>query len=141
MNEFHLSFTLMVFSIHHKTILPQQMHSAAHIIIMHLNIIHVLARQSRMCAAEYIHTTGERHCSKKTYMLIYYRLKMQLSLSVSRSLSLLCSLMWEAELGTQPCHINMRTGETLLLLSPVLQSLRPAAVEAVANDTRYSRSC
>lgn len=45
--------------------------------------------------------------------------------------------MWEAALGTQPCHINMRTGETLPLLSPVLQSPRPAAVEAVANDTGY----
>ena len=60
---------------------------------------------------------------------------------VSPSLSLLRSLMWEAALGIQPCHINMRTGETLPLLSPVLQSPRPAAVEAVANDTGYGRSC
>lgn len=44
-----------------------------------------------------------------------------LSLPLSLSLSLLCSLMWEAALGTQPCHINMRTGETLPLLPPVLQ--------------------
>lgn len=34
------------------------------------------------------------------------------------SFSLLCFLMWEAALGTQPCHINMRTGETLPLLLP-----------------------
>lgn len=32
--------------------------------------------------------------------------------------SLLLSFMWEAALGTQPCHINMRTGETLPLLPP-----------------------
>lgn len=57
------------------------------------------------------------------------------------SLFPLRSLMWEAALGTQPCHINMRTGETLPLLSPVLQSPRPAAAEEVANDTRYGRSC
>ena len=33
-------------------------------------------------------------------------------------LSLLCSLMWEAALGSQPCHINMRAGEMLPLLPP-----------------------
>lgn len=60
---------------------------------------------------------------------------------IALSLTLLRSLMWEAALGTKPCHINMRTGETLPLLSPVLQSPRPAAVETVANDTGYGRSC
>lgn len=52
MSEFHLFFTLMVFSICHKTILPQQMHSAVHIIITHLNIIHALARHAvpNMCS-------------------------------------------------------------------------------------------
>lgn len=46
------------------------------------------------------------------------------------------ALMWEAAMGTQPCHINMQTGE---MLSPMLQSMRPAAVEAVANNSRYDR--
>lgn len=36
-------------------------------------------------------------------------------LSLILLLSLMCSLMWEAALGTQPCHINMRTGEKLPL--------------------------
>lgn len=82
---------------------------------------------------------------KKTYTLIYYTLKMHLY-AVFLPLVLSClslfplrSLMWEAALGTQPCHINMRTGETLPLPSPVLQSPRPAAVEAAANDTGYGR--
>lgn len=140
----------MAFSICHKTILPQQIHSAVHIIIMHLNANTVWRdMQCQMCVAEYLHTTGERHCSQKTtYMLIYYTLKMP-PYAFILPLILLCfspafpmrSLMWEAALGTQPCHINMRTGETLPLLSPVLQSLRPAAVEAATNDIRYGRSC
>lgn len=103
--------------------------------------------QRQMCGAEHLHTRGERHCSQKTYTLIYYTLRMHLY-AVFLPLNLSClslfplrSLMWEAALGTQPCHINMRTGETLPLLSPVLQSPRPAAVEAVANDTGYGRSC
>lgn len=40
--------------------------------------------QSQICATEYLHTAGERHSlqkkqTKKTYMLIYYTLKMHLS--------------------------------------------------------------
>lgn len=81
MNEFHLLLTLVVFSICHKTILPQQIHSAVHIIIVHLNAYTVWQdMQRQMCVAEYLHTTGEKHCSQKKnpYMLIYYILKMHL---------------------------------------------------------------
>lgn len=80
MNEFHLSFTLMVFSIRHKTILPQQMHSAAHImIIRHLNNIHVLARHAvpNVCSCIFTHP-GRKALFKITYTLIYYTLKMHL---------------------------------------------------------------
>lgn len=45
------------------------------------------------------------------------------------------SLLWEAALGTMPCHINMRTGE---MFPPRLPH---AAVEAAAHVTGYGRSC
>ena len=80
MNEFHLSFTPMVFSIRHKTILPQQMHSAVHIIIIrHLNHIHVLARHAvpNGCSCIFTHP-GRKALFKITYTLIYYTLKMHL---------------------------------------------------------------
>lgn len=57
------------------------MHSAAHILIMHLNIIRMFWQDtlSQTCAAEYLHTTGGSHCSKKKmYMLIYYTFQMHL---------------------------------------------------------------
>lgn len=51
--------------------------------------------------------------------------------------SFILSLMWEAGMGTKPCHINMRTGK---MLTPVLQLPGPAAMEAVANVTGYGFS-
>lgn len=48
------------------------MHSAVYILIMHLNIIHMQDTQCQMCAAEYLHTTGELHCSKNVYAHILY---------------------------------------------------------------------
>lgn len=148
-SEFHLLFTLRIFSICHKTILPQQMHGAVDIIITHLNIIQACSMHAAPNVYSWIFTHVKREAlfTKKTYTLIYYTFE---NASLCRappppilsglSLLPLHSLMWEAVLGTQPCHINMRTGETLPLLSPVLQSPRPA-VEAAANDTRYGRSC
>lgn len=69
----------MVFSISHKTILPQQMHNAVHIIIMHLNIMRVLATHCRAkCAQLNIYTPQEKGIVQKTYTLIYYTLKMHL---------------------------------------------------------------
>lgn len=95
-----------------------------------------------------IYTPQEKGIVQKTYTLIciLYIENASLcclfpSLFSHISLSLVRSLMWEATLGTQPCHINMRTGELLPLLSPMLQSQRPAAVVTVANDTGYGRSC
>lgn len=55
------------------------------------------------------------------YILIYYTLKTHLYtifLPLTLSSLSLFSFMWEAAMGTQPCHINMRTGETLPLLPP-----------------------
>lgn len=92
MNEFHLLFTLMAFSICHKTILPQQIHSTVHIIIMHLNANTVWQdMQCQMCVAEYLHTTGERHCSQKNniYAHILYIENASLCLH-SPSHSLVC---------------------------------------------------
>lgn len=42
------------------------MHGALHIIITHLNIIHIFWQdtKSQMRAAEYLHGTGEMHGSK-----------------------------------------------------------------------------
>lgn len=111
MNEFHLWFTLMVFSIHHKTILLQQMHRAVHIIIMHLNIIHVLARHREPNVCSWIFTHhGRKALFKKTYTLIYYTLKMHLhalSLSFCLCLSLSLSLPCVLSCGRQhwaPSH-------------------------------------
>lgn len=57
----HIVGLLMVFGISHKTILSQQMHSAVHIIIIHLNIIHVLARHTEpnMCSWIFPHHRRE----------------------------------------------------------------------------------
>lgn len=149
-SEFHLLFTLRIFSICHKTILPQQMH-AVDIIITHLNIIQAFSMHAAPNVYSWIFTHDKREAvfTKKPIRSYIIHLKMHLyavpptsTPPILSGLSLLPlhSLMWEAALGTQPCHINMRTGETLPLLSPVLQSPRPA-VEAAANDTRYGRSC
>lgn len=145
-SEFHLLFTLRIFSICHKTILPQQMHGTVDIIITHLNIIQASSMHAAPNVYSWIFTHDKREAlftKKKPIRSYIIHLKMHLyAPPILSGLSLLPlhSLMWEAALGTQPCHINMRTGETLPLLSPVLQSPRPA-VEAAANDTRYGRSC
>lgn len=125
MNKFHLVCFWSADGFQHQswnhTALPQQMHSAVHIIIIHLNIIHMCWQDTRsqMCAAQYLHAAGERHCSKKhicSYIMHFKCISMlSFFLSFSR-LSL--SLMWEGGLGTQPCHINMHTGEMLPLLPP-----------------------
>lgn len=112
MNEFHRLFTLMAFSICHKTILPQQIHSAVHIIIMHLNTNTVWQdMQCQMCVAEYLHTTGERHCSQKTtYMLIYYTLKMHLYAFILPLILLCLSLPLSPALS----HVGGSTGHTAM---------------------------
>lgn len=66
------------------------------------------------CVQLNIYTPQEKGIVQKSYTLIYYTWKIHLY-AVSHSPSLMCSLMWEAALGTQPCHINMRTGEKLPL--------------------------
>lgn len=74
-SEFHLLFTLRIFSICHKTILPQQMHGAVDIIITHLNIIQAFSMHAAPNVYSWIFTHDKREAlfTKKTlYAHILY---------------------------------------------------------------------
>lgn len=147
MNKFHLICFWSADGFQHQSwnhkALPQQMRSAVHIIIIHLNIIHVLARHPEPNLCSSIFTCSRKKALlKNTYMLIYYTFKMHLYV-VSLPLILLSLSL---------PHVRGRTGHPAMPhqyaywwnaspASPVLQSPRPEAMEAVANVTGYGRSC
>lgn len=74
-SEFHLLFTLRIFSICHKTILPQQMHGAVDIIITHLNIIQAFSMHAAPNVYSWIFTHDKREAlftKKPLYAHILY---------------------------------------------------------------------
>lgn len=90
-----------------------------------INAHHICRRHfpQRLCQtlAEYLHETEE--ALFKTYSVCSYIIHWKgVSVLSFFPLILSChssfprrSLMWEAAPGTQPCHINMRNGETFPL--------------------------
>ena len=86
----HSLGSLMVSTFSHKPILPQQMHSAVHIIIMHLNILHVTARNIEPNMCSWIFTREKGIVKKKYKRICSYIIHRKCISMLSFSLSFSC---------------------------------------------------